>query len=60
MRLEREQLFAVGVGLGMLLGVAVGSALTVRLGDGAGELLRGLVERLAHREQGIAFEALLQ
>ena len=60
MRLEREQLFAVGIGLGMLLGVAVGSLFTVRLGDGTAELLRGAVERLAHRERGIVFEALLQ
>jgi hypothetical protein len=59
-KLEREQLFALGVGLGMLLGVALGSLVTVRLGEGTVELLRSAVERLSHRERGIDFEALLQ
>jgi hypothetical protein len=59
-RLEREQLFALGVGLGVLAGVALGSLVTSRLGEGTVELLRGVVERLGHRQRGIAFEALLQ
>jgi len=58
--LEREQLFALGVGLGVLAGMVLGSLVTSRLGEGTVELLRGAVERLGHRERRIAFEALLQ
>jgi hypothetical protein len=59
-RLEREQLFALGVGLGVLAGVVLGSLVTSRLGEDTVDLLRGAVERLGHRQRGIAFEALLQ
>jgi hypothetical protein len=59
-KLEREQLFALGVGLGVLAGVVLGSVVTSRLGESTVDLLRGAVERLGHRQRGIAFEALLQ
>ena len=60
MKLEGEQLFALGVGLGVLAGVVLGSLVTSRLGEETVELLRGAVERLGRRQRGIAFEALLQ
>jgi hypothetical protein len=59
-KLEGEQLFAVGVGLGVLAGIVLGSLVTSRLGEETVELLRGAVERLGRRQRGIAFEALLQ
>jgi hypothetical protein len=59
-KLEGEQLFALGVGLGVLAGVVLGSLVTSRLGEETVELLRGAVERLGRRQRGIAFEALLQ
>ena len=58
--LEREQLFALGVGLGLVLGVIVGSFVAPRLSDETAESLRRLVARLAHHEPRVAFEALLQ
>ncbi len=58
--LEREHLFALGVWLGLVLGVIVGSFVAPRLSDETAEYLRRLVERLAHHEPRVAFEALLQ
>jgi hypothetical protein len=59
-RLEREQVFALGVGLGMLLGVAVGSLVAARLSDEAIELLHRIGARLGGHDQRLDFEALLQ
>jgi hypothetical protein len=57
---EREQLFALGVGLGMVLGVVIGSLVALRVSEDALELLRRTVERLGRHEQHVKFEALLQ
>jgi hypothetical protein len=55
-----ESSFALGVGLGMLLGIAFSSMVLLRLGSGLAGLLRGSLARLGERDRRVAFEALLQ
>ena len=55
-----EPSFALGVGLGMLLGIALSSVVLLRLGSGLAGALRGSLARLGQRDRRVAFEALLQ
>lgn len=57
---EREQVFGVGVTLGMLLGFALGSLVAMRLGDDILEAVSHLVDRLSGRDDRVNFELLLQ
>jgi hypothetical protein len=56
----QESSFALGVGLGMLLGIAFSSVVLLRLGSSLASLIRGSLARLGDRDRRIAFEALLQ
>jgi hypothetical protein len=57
---EREQLFALGMGLGMVVGLGIGCLLALRVSDESIDLLRRLFDRLTRHEQHVEFEALLQ
>ncbi len=57
---EREQLFGVGVSLGILLGFVLGSLVAVRLGDDVLEIVSHLVDRFSGRHDRVNFELLLQ
>jgi hypothetical protein len=57
---EREQLFGVGVTLGMLLGFVLGSILAMRLGDNVLAFVGNLVDRFSGRSDRVNFELLLQ
>ena len=57
---EREQLFGVGVTLGILLGFALGSLVAVRVGDDVLEAITHLIDRMAGRRERVNFELLLQ
>jgi hypothetical protein len=57
---EREQLFGVGVTLGILLGFALGSLVAMRVGDDVLEAITHLIDRMAGRRERVNFELLLQ
>lgn len=57
---EREQLFGVGVSLGILLGFVLGSLVALRLGDDVLDTFSHLIERFSGRHDRVNFELLLQ
>ena len=57
---EREQLFGVGITLGILLGFVLGSLVAMRLGDDVLDAVSHLIDRLAGRRERVNFELLLQ
>jgi len=57
---EREQLFGVGVSLGILLGFVLGSLVAMRLGDDVLEIVSHTVDRFSRRHDRVNFELLLQ
>lgn len=58
--MQRPQVFGVGVSVGMLAGIVVGSLVTLWLGDAAVELAHRLIDRLSGRHDRVNFELLLQ
>ncbi|MPZ15223.1 MAG: hypothetical protein GEU73_12500 [Chloroflexi bacterium] len=57
---NREQLFAVGVVLGVTVGLIIGSMVALRIGDEAVEAMRRTVERVIGHDDRPKFELLLQ
>jgi len=57
---EREQVFALGVGLGMLLGVLVGSLLAARCTSAPPGWLRRVLPGSGPEHDHVDFAALLQ
>jgi hypothetical protein len=53
-------LFGVGLSVGVLIGVAVGSVVAIRLGPGAIDAIRGMLARVSGRNNQVNFELLLQ
>ncbi len=60
MRNGRDQLFGFGLGLGIVLGLFLGSIVVARLGNEAAQALRSVADRLLRRTERVRFEALLQ
>ena len=56
----RPQVFGVGVSVGMLAGILIGSLVAMWLGDAAIDLAHRLVDRMSGRRERINFELLLQ
>ena len=56
----RRRFFGAGLGLGVLLGLLVGSMIVARVGDEAAEAFRAVTDRMLRRKDDIRFEALLQ
>ncbi len=56
----RRRFFGAGLGLGIVLGLLIGSVIIARIGDDAAEAFRSLTDRLLRRDDDIHFEALLQ
>ncbi|HEX9016167.1 MAG TPA: hypothetical protein VF960_09255 [Chloroflexota bacterium] len=56
----RRRFFGAGLGLGVFLGVLVGSVLVAWIGDEAAEAFRTLADRMLRRRDDVRFEALLQ
>lgn len=59
-RTNGKTMFGVGLGVGVLVGFAVGSVVALRLGDEVVEGARGLLQRLSGRSDRVNFELLLQ
>jgi hypothetical protein len=57
---EREQLFGVGITLGILLGFVLGSLVAIRVGDDVLDFTSDIVDRLTGRRDRVNFELLLQ
>ena len=60
MIMGRRRFFGVGLGLGIVLGLLVGSVLVSLVGDEAAEAFRSVASRVLRRRDDIRFEALLQ
>ncbi len=60
MRTGRRRFFGAGLGLGIVLGLLVGSVIVARVGDEAAEAFRSTADRLLRRKDDFRFEALLQ
>ncbi len=60
MRNGRDQLFGLGLGVGIVLGLFLGSIMVARLGNGAAEAIKSVTDRLLRRGERVRFEALLQ
>jgi hypothetical protein len=52
--------FSVGVGVGVVVGLFIGSVVVTRLGAEAVGAVRGLIDRLSGRNNRVNFELLLQ
>jgi putative Ca2+/H+ antiporter (TMEM165/GDT1 family) len=59
-KINREQLFSLGVVLGTALGLVLGSAIALWIGDAAVDTIRRTVDRVSGRDDGPRFEVLLQ
>ncbi len=59
-RLHPEQVFGLGIGLGLVMGFMLGAVATWRFGDEAWDGVHGLIERITGRDEGVNFELLLQ
>lgn len=59
-RCRARTIFGLGVGVGVVIGFAVGSVVALRLGDEAIDAVRGLLDRLSGRSDRVNFELLLQ
>ena len=53
-------LFSIGLGVGIVIGVAVGSFVALRLGSEAIDTVRSLIDRMSGRGNQVNFELLLQ
>jgi hypothetical protein len=53
-------LFGVGVGVGMVAGLLIGSIVVTRVGEEMVGAVRGLFDRLSGRNNRVNFELLLQ
>jgi hypothetical protein len=60
LRNGRDQLFGLGVGVGIVLGLFFGSVIVSRLGGDAAETVRLVAGKLLRRGDRVRFEALLQ
>ena len=60
MRNGQERRFGLGLGIGVVFGLLLGSILVARLGDDAAEAVRSVVDRVLRRGERVRFEALLQ
>jgi len=58
--LNRGQLFGLGVALGALGGIVLGSAIALWVGGAAVDTMRRTIDRIAARDSGPRFEVLLQ
>jgi hypothetical protein len=58
--LHPEQIFGLGISLGVVLGFVLGALAAWRFGDEAWDGIHGLIERITGRDDGINFELLLQ
>ena len=57
---EREQLFGIGITLGVVVGFVVGSLLAMWLGESVLDSAGDLLNRIGDRKQRTNFELLLQ
>ena len=57
---EREQLFGVGISLGILLGFVLGTLVAIRIGDDVIDAMTSLFDRFTGRRDRVNFELLLQ
>jgi hypothetical protein len=57
---EREQLFGVGISLGILLGFVLGTLVAIRIGDDVIDAITSLIDRFTGRRDRVNFELLLQ
>lgn len=60
MQCRSGTLFGIGLGLGVILGIAVGSIVALRLGSPTMGTMRGLLDRVSARRNQVHFELLLQ
>ncbi len=60
MRNGRDQLFGLGLGVGIVLGLFLGSIVVARLGNEAAEAIKSVTDRVLRRGERVRFEALLQ
>jgi len=58
--MERPQVFGVGVSVGVLAGIIIGSLVTMWLGDAAANLAHRMIDRISGRRDRIDFELLQQ
>ncbi|MGE5620906.1 MAG: hypothetical protein ACM3US_16790 [Sphingomonadaceae bacterium] len=57
---RRSPLFGAGLGIGIALGFLLGSVLAARASGDPTLIVRSILDRLMHREEGVRFEVLLQ
>jgi len=55
-----RMMFSAGVGVGVVVGLLIGSVVVTRIGEEAVGAVRGLIERLSGRNNRVNFELLLQ
>ncbi len=56
----RDQWFGIGLGVGVVLGFLLGTAIASLVHEDAAEAVRSMAGRVRRRKDGIRFEALLQ
>jgi hypothetical protein len=56
----RPQIFGLGVSVGIVAGILIGSLVTLWLGDAAVDLAHRIIDRLSGRRDKVNFELLLQ
>jgi len=59
-RCRTRTMFVVGVSLGTVVGIVVGSIVAMRLGDEAVGVVRSWLDRMSGRNNRVNFELLLQ
>lgn len=53
-------LFGIGLSVGVVIGIAVGTLVVLTVRSGAADTLRGLLDRVSGRTNQVNFELLLQ
>jgi len=59
-RYRSGTIFSLGLSVGVVLGIAVGSVVALRLGADAVDTMRSLIDRMSGRGNQVNFELLLQ